>query len=245
MVVLESDGRTVRKSFPTGARGEEQATCEFERLTRLYRALEQLDGVDCPRPIDLSLHPQPVLRMEFVAGVPMPIYLGSARPTAEFLERLGALLAVVVELYVGAVGEPLYDLHFRNMLYDGANDRVVLLDLGDPDSIPAPFREPRPLDACALSVAGLAGSTLFECARPAHVLRLRSNLSTTRAARAALKALPANHGSSSDIGAAVREIHRHWAQRGGHLRRAWYGTVGSLLASLYARIMLIRDRRGR
>ncbi len=220
----------VRKTFHGGPVDQRAAlaAAEFTRLERFAAALTDVPGAACPRPLELLSVP-PGLRMEHAPGVDLFELLGREPLAAATRARLAQTMAAAITAYVGALGEPLPDFKFDNVLYDAPAGTLTFVDLGPPqDAVPAAGG----LSAYEITLGDLLGSIVFQSARP------RNALPRARHAEAAALAV-AVHGALVSAGAAplrtaelVRAAEAAYRRcaLGRSLRRdAWYATAGWVL----------------
>lgn len=231
VVTLEKGGETVRKTF-IGADSDllmALAAREHDRLSRFSVALAEVPGARCPMPLELSGLPHPSVRMTRAQGQPLSERLG--QPVAE--QEMGWLARVLgdgLSAYVDTFGEPYYDLHFRNMLYDVRGKQITFLDFGVPDHLVPARSELDSLPPFDASLGNLYGSSLFEAARPRNLHRLRQNRSTLLLATLVVETLL--DGSRSPAAAippsrdglrqATEIVYRHSASRGPRSHHLWY-----------------------
>ena len=231
VVTLESGGVTVRKTFigSDPAPLMALATREHDRLSRFSAALEEVPGAQCPTPLGVSEGPHPSVRMTRAEGLPLSERLGHPLDEQE-IGWLTRVLSDGLSAYVTTFGEPYYDFHFRNMLYDVRRREITFLDFGVPDHlVPARSQLDRlpPFDA---SLGNLYGSSLFEAVRPRNLHRLRQNRSTVLLATSVVETLlngtrspataipPSRYGLRQATEIVYRES-ASWGPRSHHL---WY-----------------------
>jgi hypothetical protein len=221
-VVVEADG-TITKTF-TGARAQEEANREADRLRRFCAALEAVPGATCPTLLYLDGPPWRV-HMTRAPGVPLSVRLaGGALEDAE-RHAIADVLAVALTRYVCTFSEPYYDFHFRNVVSEAATNTLAFVDFGVPRELAGVLDELNRRNPIEVSLGNLVGSTVFEAMRPrsARVPRERRAQSFALA-RAVVAALVASHDVVTPAGVAVvaRVGYRRSAHRGGVGRRAWY-----------------------
>lgn len=231
VVTLESGGATVRKTFigndpdPLMA----LATREHDRLSRFSAALDAVTGARCPRSLGVSVGPHPSVRMTRADGLPLSERLGHPVDDRE-IGWLTRVLGDGLIAYVETFGEPYYDFHFRNMLYDVRRREITFLDFGVPDHlVPAKSELDRlpPFDA---SLGNLYGSSLFEAVRPRNLHRARQNRNTARLAASVVEMLldesrspaPAGPPSRDGLLQATEIVYRHSASWGPRSHHLWY-----------------------
>jgi hypothetical protein len=235
-VVVEEGGAVVRKSF-TGPDGALEATREYECLQRFHGALGTTGAARCPRPIELAMSPTPFVRMERAPGVPLNVYLARHGLDDQELDELGATLATGVTTYVEAVGEPYFDFHLRNLVYEPSRGAVTFVDFGVPFTFDHALidrvRALAPLDA---SAGQLLGSTLFEVARPRTLLNRRRHAQSLRLVDKVLDRLATGR---DDVRSVARASYAASAASGGAPALVWHRTIGNI-ASARARRRFLR-----
>ena len=190
VVTLEKGGTTVRKTF-LGADPDllvALAAREHDRLSRFSVALAGIAGAQCPTPLELSGPPHPSVTMTRAEGQPLSERLG--RPVDEQeADWLAKVLSDGLSAYVDTFGEPYYDFHFRNMLYDVGRRQITFLDFGVPDHLLPVRSELDRLPPFDASLGNLYGSSLFEAVRPKNVHRVRQNRCRVVLASSVIEAL--------------------------------------------------------
>ncbi len=220
----------MRKTFHDGPRAarEHLAREEFARLERFAAALADVPGVSCPRPLELLADP-PGLRMEHAPGTNVLELLGGRRIDAPAGERLAAPIAAGVVAYVGALGEPLPDLKFDNLLWHGPSGELAFVDLGAPQDAVASAPGLSPYE---ISAGDLLGSVVFQSARPRHALERRRHARSAALAVAVVRALRAGGAGplrDRELAAATATAYRRCAFGRSARRNAWYATAGYAL----------------
>jgi len=228
--VREDGGATVRKTFHRGpqAARERQAREEFARLQRFAAALAGVPGVGCPRPLELLADP-PGLRMAYVPGTNLFELLGGRRIDAAAGARLAELIAAGVAAYVGALGEPLPDFKFDNLLWDDGAATLAFVDFGPPQDAVAPAPGLSPYE---VSAGDMLGSVVFQSARPRHALdrgRHARSVALAVAVVRALRAAGAGPLRDGELAAATSAAYRRCALGRNARRTAWYATAGYAL----------------
>lgn len=231
MVSLESGGEAVRKTFigtdPDALMA--LATREHDRLSRFSAALDEIPGARCPRSLGVSGGPHPSVRMTRAEGVPLSERLGLPLDDQE-IGWLTRVLSDGLRAYVETFGEPYYDFHFRNMLYDVPRREIAFLDFGVPDHLVSARSEVDRLSPVDVSLGNLYGSSLFEAVRPRNLHRLRQNRSTVLLATSVVETLldgsrwPAGAIPPSRAGLrqATAIVYRQSASWGPRSHRLWY-----------------------
>ena len=235
-VTLEADGSTVRKTF----HGDDLwslgqlAAREFERMSAFHDVLQDVDGAACPAPLDLVLHPEPYLRMERAAGMPLQDHLAQNVWEPERYGRVAGIMASALLRYVGTFAEPYWDFILRNMFYDPAAEAVTFLDFGIPtiyEPILAELRTTHPVD---VSLGGLVASSVFEAARPRRLVRRLEHRQAPQLALAVLERCLEDPDGLDVSGEGVRKAaHAAYGVAGSGgpwSRRLWYRGVGPVLA---------------
>ena len=220
----------MRKTFHDGpqAVGARLAQEEFARLERFAAALEDVPGAACPPPLELLSGP-PGLRMAHAPGANLFALLGDRLIDATACERLAAPIAAGVVAYVGALGEPLPDLKFDNLLYDAATDTVTFVDLGAPQDAVAPAPGLSPYE---ISGGDMLASVVFQSARPRHVLDRRRHAQSVALAVAVVRALRAAGAGplrDAELAAATTAAYRRCTFGRSAQRSTWYATAGYAL----------------
>lgn len=220
----------MRKTFQDGPRAEDErrARAELGRLERFAVALADVPGAACPQPLELLSDP-PGLRMAHAPGANLFELLGRRRFDAGARERLATTMAAAVVAYVGALGEPLPDFKFDNLLYDEATDTLTFVDLGAPQDALAP--EPG-LSAYEISVGDMLASVVFQSARPRNALHRRQHAQSVALAVAvvcALRAAGAAPLRDPELVRAQATAYRRCAYGRSARRNAWYTVAGPVL----------------
>jgi hypothetical protein len=144
-------------------------------------------------------------------------------------ERLATPIAAAVGAYVGALGEPLPDFKFDNLLYDAATETVTFVDFGAPQDAVAPAPGLSPYE---ISVGDMLASVVFQSARPRHALDRRRHAQSVALAVAvvgALRAAGAGPLRDAELAAATTAAYRRCALGRSTRRNAWYATAGYAL----------------
>jgi hypothetical protein len=220
----------VRKTFHVGPQAvrARQAQEELTRLERFAASLEDVPGVACPRPLELLSDP-PGLRMAHAPGANLFALLGGRLIDASARERLATPIAAAVAAYVGALGEPLPDFKFDNLLYDAATDTLTFVDLGAPQDAVAPAPGLSPYE---ISAGDMLASVVFQSARPRHALERRRHAHSVALAVAVVRALRATGAGplrDAELAAATAAAYRRCAFGRSARRSAWYATAGYAL----------------
>ncbi|PZS11780.1 MAG: hypothetical protein DLM64_06035 [Solirubrobacterales bacterium] len=228
IVAIERGGDVVTKTF----RGDDEdlqwslACQEHYRLRAFALALRTLDGATCPDALDLVREPIPQLRMARAVGLPLPKLLGACRLDPKLRQRLAGTAAQALEVYVKRLGEPYYDFHFDNMLYDEASRTLTFVDLG----VPPHYRMPVNRSAIGVSLGNLIGSTIFHSARPREFFRHRQQRQAVELCAAVVSRVLQSHPQvSAELPACARAAYERPARLGWH-RHLWYATIGRLVA---------------
>jgi len=226
-VVLEADGRTVRKTFHGGTPDGRRRSADEElfRMARFRAALPEGAGVTCPRPRGPVDTPDPGLRMSWIAGEPLIEYLARRVLRDDEIARLASIIATGLRTYIDAVGEPYHDFKLDNMLVEPSG-AVAFVDFGLPDRHVPPDPGHSPYE---VSMGSLLGSLVFESARPKQLVRRLLHRQSAAVAVALVVEL-------RDGGATLRGDHLSAAARRTYVRStfgrcsrahsAWYATVG-------------------
>ena len=231
VVTLESGGETVRKTF-IGSDPDPLmalATREHDRLSRFSAVLKEVPGAQCPTPLGVVGGPHPSVRMTRAEGLPLSKRLSDPVDHQE-IEWLTRVLSEGLRAYVETFGEPYYDFHFRNMLYDLPRREIAFLDFGVPDHLVSARSELDRLPPVDASLGNLYGSSLFEAVRPRNLRRLRQNRSTVLLATSVVETLldgsrwPAGAIPPSRAGLrqATAIVYRQSASWGPRSHRLWY-----------------------
>ena len=226
-VVLEADGRSVRKTFHDGTMLERQrlADEEMSRLVRFRAALTQVPGATCPEPLGPVEGAPPGFRMSWIQGEHLMEHLDRRAEYAGRPADIGVTIAAALMAYVEAVGEPYHDLKHDNILVRPSGE-LAFLDLGLPQDYVPPDPADSPYEA---SVANLLASLVFESARPKWLLHRRLHRQSALLAEALVAALRDSGATVRGdrlFAAAKRAYLRVTFHRGRPSRTAWYATVG-------------------
>lgn len=204
------------------------AAREYRILGQLHRALRDVPGVSCPRPLGLHASP-PGVRMEFCRGVALAEDLARHRLSSAAVTRLSRSMARALHAFVLATGETYYDFSTQNMLIDAESGDLVVVDFGIPET-------QRPLHGhyspMQISVGNFLGWSIYELARPANLsarLARVQYLGAYRAMRDALsEAGDLACGDLAHVESVARFTYRRLTLTGSALRRRWYRSFGAL-----------------
>jgi hypothetical protein len=234
-VVVEEGGDVVCKTFSGGPTNAllRLAEAERDRLDRFSRAVNDIPGARCPRPLDVRTGDGGVaeLRMERMPGLPLLGFLRGQHVEPELADTVAGIAAAGATRYVDALGEPYDDFQFDNMLFDEASRVLTFVDLGLPDGEQAPPVTASPLEA---TLGNLVGSTMLQSARPKWVLAARQHRQAVALCAAIVARAAATPGVPPVSAAAVRACavaaYRRSAFKGGRAGPLWYSTVGYVVA---------------
>lgn len=231
VVTLESGGATVRKTFlgndPDSLMA--LATREHDRLSRFSAALDGVAGARCPSSLGVSVGLHPSVRMTRANGLPLSEGLAHPADDQE-IDWLARVLGDGLIAYVETFGEPYYDFHFRNMLYDVGRREITFLDFGVPDHLVAARSELDRLPPFDASLGNLYGSSLFEAVRPRNLHRVGQNRTTMLLAASVVETLldesrlpaPASPPSRDGLLQATEIVYRRSASWGPRSHHLWY-----------------------
>lgn len=220
----------MRKTFHDGPRAEDErrAREEFGRLERFAEALAGVPGAACPRPLELLTDP-PGLRMAHAPGENLFELLGRRRVDAATRDRIATTTAAAVGAYVAALGEPLPDFKFDNLLYDEPTETLTFVDLGAPQGALAPDPGLSAYEVCA---GDMLASVVFQSARPRLALHRRQHAQSVALSVAVVRALRAAGAAplrDAELVRAERAAFRRCAYGRSAPRDAWYAVAGYVL----------------
>ncbi len=234
-VTLEDGGAGVRKTF----HGDDTAFLaqlawrEFDRMGRFRAALDDVDLATCPKPLEVGALPEPFVRMELAAGVPMQDHLARTTWSTDMYQRVAEVLRQALIRYVQTFDEPYWDFILRNMFYDANTGIVTLFDFGIPVLYEPAIPDLERLSPLEVSLGSLLASSVFEAGRPRRLSRRREHRQAQVLARTVLmRCLLASDGlpiGSEGVARAARITFDLAASDGGWLRRTWYRSCGRLL----------------
>jgi serine/threonine protein kinase len=196
-----------------------RAELEFTRLQHLHPALDQVEGVMCPRPITWGTrHGRHYLVMEEVPGVDLlALARRRVRPDPA---GIGAPLARALMIYCEVVGEPHFGLKPADVLLDAATGVLVLLDFETEAkgrvSVAAGAGR-----AAAQSAGILLSRTLHLAAAPSTLHRRRETRWLVQAALSCARAF--SETERQHVVQAVRQTYDYQTRLHGRWwRRPWY-----------------------
>jgi hypothetical protein len=235
VVTLEEDGLTVRKTYRGGDPVALLALAqrEYERLDRFSRALASVPGATCPAPLQVADGSHPSIRMRRASGERLSDRLRRRADEPADLTRLADVLAASLVVYVSTFGEPYYDFHFRNMLYDPSAGEVTFLDFAVPEHLVAARERLDRLSPVEVSLGNLMGSSLFESIRPRHVLRPVAGRRTLELAARVIEVVVRSAGDLRPTAGGVKEamsiVFLESVMWGPPSHRLWYRPFRPLL----------------
>ena len=225
--------RTVAKTylFPEHEAAVAMAIREVAFASRLRDALPASAGIACPRVIGCDLTPPPRIIMSLCPGEPLATFLGRIRRRDPRTGVIAGKIRDGLAIYTRLFDEPYYDLCFQNILYDEATGMLTLLDFGIPDG-PHSRTWSGPLEA---SLGNLIGCACYSMVRPAHLFsRKGGHLQVMREVMAAFGSGVAQEPLLEIARATFRRLTDH----GSAVRRAYYGTIGTVMSNTYLKEVL-------
>lgn len=235
-VYLSKNGGVISKVYVRGKKTTrvKNAEQEFEKLTKLYKRLESLEGISCPKPVSVDISDNPVVAMENCKGQSLHhfIYKGD---NSSIMYSLAGKLSQALLAYIDEFDEPYWDFCCQNILYEEASDELTLLDFNPPNSLPPSIFLH---ENTAISLGNFVGWALYDSVRPNAIFNKYNNVILAFSAMLMENVIKKSGCELNDVLHVMNLTYIRLGHKGSVFRRVWYGSAGRLNFKVKVGILL-------